>query len=534
MPEGCTVRVDGKDLDKVEIGICLDTACQTLDGDTIETGYCGMIEQDALTVTCDSLIFSIQKITRCGCKSYGEGEQVKKQVEKNVVVIEGQIYLVTFEGDAQVRRQPWTEISFSVNGATHTSLPSGEFMFGTERTGDIMTLIFSAKASDSYMPHIATLLLIEGVTSYFVTVKLPPRPKPFSIHLAEGDYILSGSSHLDSALVISVPALSFVDANGVELEEEIDVFVSFMTQKMAIDLAAGDFKYIDEDGFPQRLVTYGVINMQAMTKAGEELQLSRDLDLYIDSEAVGISQGNIDDTCTWQIDEDTGFWRNCEPIAGGISRKKRQSNRDLTAVLKPGYRTYWNLDRVNFVELCEVLVVPYDLCVIEPQPGVQIEVQSILTGGGWSRDIRTTDADGKACAWVECGSYFEIFEQSGKYVPTSSHCLPETFNFKNELVDKIMHVYGETPTIATILGGLEGPVHVEGSKTCPDTHKAQLDFQCQVNNGTHHFQLQEKAKSQTSNSNNNCIDHPNFHDDRICYIRVKVEVSECDIQTLLH
>ena len=530
MPEGCTVRVGGQYVDKVDVGRCMDTGCQRMHINTIKTGCCGMVEQEALSVTCNDLTFTIQKITQCGC-----GPCV---TEKQAVVVEGQIYLVTFKGDAHFLNKPWTEISFAVNGDTHTSLPSGEFMLGTERRSDVLTLIFLPNITDTYMPHIVSLSLIDGVSRYFVTVKLPPRPPPLTLNAAEDNLILSSPTQEDSPLVIEVPANSFVDANGDTVQDDIMVFVTFMNQNSSLELAPGDFMYIDEDGFRQRLITYGVINMQAMTEGGDELHLSGDLSMKIDAAALGMSQENIDDTCTWQIDKDTGFWRNCAPLIGaGNARKKRQLTGVLSSVLNAGGRPYWNLDRSHFAELCEVLVVPYDFFGIEPQPGVQIQVHSLVTGNGIarSRDIRTTDGDGKACAWVECSNNFEIFEQSGKYVPTFTHCLPNTFNFQNQLVGSIMHIYGKAPSAASITGGLEGPVHVEASKTCPNTHKKQLNFDCLLNIGKHHFQLKDKDKSQSSNiiTPTNSLDHPSFRDGRVCYIRVKVEVSYLYLIALL-
>ena len=526
LPAGCTVSIDGDDENTVDIGKCKDTACQSLNVSTVENGCCGAAEHEELDVTCNiasnALSFTVQQITRCGC-----GQCVS---EKQVVTIRGQIYLVAFEDNNQVLSQPWKAISFVVNGITHTALPSGEFTIGAERTSDAICLIFSPTATDTYMPHLMTLSLIDGVSSYSVTVKLPPKPAPLTLNTTEENLILSGPSLDESPLVIKVPANSFVDANGVPYQGEIDVFVTFMNPNSSLDLAPGEFTYIDEDGFRRRLITYGVINMLAMTKEGEELHLSGDLQVNIDDAALGMSPENVGDTSTWQIDPETGFWKNPEPLSGdGNSRKKRQLNAPLTSVLNTGGRHYWNLDRTHFAELCEVLVVPYDFFGVEPVVGVQIQVHALVTGDGRakSRDIRTTDEEGKACAWIECGNNFEIFEASGEYVPTGGHCLPPTFIFQNALDNGITHIYGLAPTAAQIAAASEGPVHLEAADTCEVIVKQQLDFVCMLPPPYYHFQLKAQTPSQAATLDilSGATAHQNFHDGRVCFIRIAFQVS---------
>ena len=503
----------------------MDTSCQKLKKSSVVEGCCGAVRQDELSVTCNLFSFPVQKITRCGCGSC--------VTEKQFVTIRGQIYLVTFQEDSQVLNQPWKPISFVVNGNRHTALPSGEFEIVAERITDVVSLIFNPTATDTYMPQLVTLSLIDDVSSYFVTAKLPPRAAPLPLDTTKDNQILSGPTLEDSPLVIQVPANSFVDANGDAVEEEIDLFVTFVDSKSSLELAPGEFTYIDEDGFRQRLITYGVVNMQAMTKGGDELQLSGGLQMDIDATALGMSTENVDDTSTWQIDEDTGFWNNPVPLSSGggsgSSRKKRQTlNAPLTSVLNAGGRPYWNLDRSHFAELCEVLVVPYNFFGVEPVPGVRIEVHSLVTGDGIarSRDIRTTDANGKACAWVECGNNFEIVEPSGEYVPTNRHCLPDSFTFQNALDGGIMHIYGLAPSAQQLAGNSEGPVHLEATGTCPALVKQQLDFACQLQQPYYHFQLKAQTLNQAQTLDRlNGNTHPNFHDGRVCYIRVAFQVS---------
>ena len=505
----------------------MDTSCQRLNVDTVDEGCCGAVEQEALSVTCKLLSFLVQRITRCGCGSC--------VTEKQFVTIRGQIYLVTFEGDTHVLNRPWMPISFVVNGITHTALPSGEFEIVAERITDVVSLIFSPTASDTYMPHILTLSLRDEVATYVVTVKLPPRPAPLTLDTTKDNQILSGPTQDDSPLVIQVPANSFVDANGDPVEEEIDVFVTFMNSNSSLSLAPGEFTYIDEDGFHQRLITYGVINMQAMKKSGDELQLSGDLQMEIDATALGMSPENVDDTATWQMDEDTGFWKNPVPLTGGgggggNSRKKRQMPYPpLQSVLNAGGRLYWNIDAIHTDQLCKVVVVPYDSFGIEPVSGIQIEVHSLVSrfGLGRYRDVQTTDANGKACAWVECGNNFEIFASSGDYDPTDRHCLPQSFIFQNALDTGIMHIYGLAPTAQQLAGNSQGPVHLAATGTCQSLVKQQLDFACILpppNNFHFQFQNQQRVLAQTIAPLNENI-HPNFHDGRVCFIRLAFQVS---------
>ena len=530
LPGGCTVNIEGQDMDKVDVGRCMDTSCQRLNVDTstVDEGCCGAVEQDELNVTCNLLSFPVQKITRCGCGSC--------VTEKQFATIRGQIYLATFEGGAHVLNQPLAPISFVVNGITRTASPSGEIKIGAERITDVVSLIFSPTALDTYMPHIVTLSLIDGVSIYFVTVKLPPKPAPLTLDTTKDNQILSGATQDDSPLVIQVPANSFVDANGDGVEEEIDVFVTFMNQESSLELAPGEFAYIDEDGFRRRLATYGVINMQAMTKSGDELQLSGDLQMDIDATALGMLE-NVDDTYTWQMDEKTGFWKNPVHLigGGGNSRKKRQTlNPPLQSVLNAGERPFWNLDLIMYGSACKVVVVPYDFFGVEPVPGVQIIVLSMVTDYGFdvrTRDIVTTDANGKACAYVECGDNFEIFEPSGDYKPTDNHCLPQSppFIFQNELDpgNGTIHIYGLAPTVNEVTGSSQGPIHLAATGICSALVKQQLDFTCMLPPPYYHFQFQAnstKSPAQTLDILNG-FNPGSLHDGRVCFVRLAFEVS---------
>ena len=222
--------------------------------------------------------------------------------------------------------------------------------------------------------------------------------------------------------------------------------------------------------------------MQAMTKSGDELQLSGDLQLEIDTTALGMSPENVDDTATWQMDEDTGFWKNPVPLTGGgggNSRKKRQTlNPPLLSVLQAGVVNYWNMDAIRIDQLCRVVVVPYDFFGVEPVSGIQIEVHSLVSrfGLGRYRDVQTTDADGKACAWVECGNNFEIFASSGDYDPTNNHCLPQSFIFQNALDTGIMHIYGLAPTATT---------RRKFTRPCSSCSNWHVSIDCQAATGLH-------------------------------------------------
>ena len=529
LPAGCTVNVEGNDTDEVDMGRCMDTSCQRLNVGAVEEGCCGAVEQNELIVICKLVSFPLQKITRCGC-----GPCV---TEKQFVTIRGQIYLVTLEGDTQILNQPWMSISFVVKNITHTALPSGEFEIVAKRITDVVSLIFNPTANETYMPQLVTLSLIDGVSSYFVTVKLAPRPAPLTLDTTKDNKILSGPTQEDSPLLIQVPANSFVDVNGDPVKEEIDVFVTFMNSNSSLRLAPGEFTYIDQDGFRQRLITYGVVTMQAMTKSGDELQLSGDLQMEIDATALGMSPENVDDTSTWQMDEDTGFWKNPVPLTGGgggNSRKKRDiPDAPLMSVLKAGAYITWNVDRSHFAELCEVLVVPYDFFGVEPVPGVQIEVYSILPGKSYNQgDRRTTDVHGKACAWVECGSPFEIVEPSENHIPTSSHCLPSSqiFLFQN-LPDNAgrWHIFGLAPDASTLQGSPSslGPVHLEAAGICPALLKQHLDFKCLLPPPYYHFQLKARSVNQAATfALLTTMGNTQFYDGRVCFIRVAIQVSD--------
>ena len=513
LPQGCTVAVNGADVTSVDVGRCGGESCVT-STDQSAGQCCGVVEYQDLFATCEEVSTTVRQVLSCGC---GVCDNTP-----DVITVSGQINLVSFVGDQEVLTAPTEAITFTVGDTTYTSLPGGTFTFSVTRSSITLALIFSAAASDTFLPHVATISLMDDVTSYSITVNLPPRPDPVTIDPTVENAFFSGVTADASTFTVVTPPNSFVDANGDLVTEPVDVVFSFLDPTDLNDLAVapGSFINVDDEGNTQFLQSYGILSMAAFSSTdGEIVTLTGELLLEINSIALGLTQAQIDATSLWVLDPITGFWGNPQPLGSLVGgRRKRQAGADTSAILGGSGLTIWNLAQSAFTSTCEVSIVAYDFSGTAFVSGIQIQIIS----AGTRLDF-TTDTQGKVCGYVECGSDFEIYEPSGAYSPPNTgHCVPGTVTFNNALDGGIVHIYS-TANAASI--SALGPVY-DSSGTCSATTSASYDFSCTP--GLYfHFQVQAVAEISLAMDGlflGGAADE--FTEGRACFVRTEITVSK--------
>lgn len=510
LPLGCTANIGGTQQQQITIGRCINHAC------SVDGGFgslcCAAIEHEVTRMTCGDIISSISNPTKCGCVTCTD------DLDQNVITINGRIFIVTYDGSGEeILTPPGLPIIFTVGSTEHTAVPGGIFTFSMEREGDAVTLLFTPGPADNYMPHLAFLTLVDGVTEYFMTVKLTPPPFGLQLDPAEENRIPADTLNL----TLVIPKNSFVDQDGKALDENVDVHVKFTDPRdtSSLGLAAGRFSFLDDEGFEQRLRTYGVINMLARTQSGEQALLSGDMVLEIDADGLGLSEESMPNTATWSIDVKTGQWITPHYLSDAGGRRKKRQGGPLHSVIDSGLPLY-NLDESHFGDLCEVSVFAWDFFKVTPKPGVTIEVHSEADQGDCvcrTKHVAATDASGKMCGWVECGNEIEIFAQSANYWPDPLHLLPlfPPFPYANQPTTG--HVWSKAPALIDIMPG-EGPVHEEATAMC--SLSSEFDY---------HFQFVKTTPGFAPGGGGFRLPGPQMrvlsHDGRVCYVRATFNIA---------
>ena len=409
LPQRCTVAVNGADVTSVDVGRCGGESCVT-STDQSAGQCCGVVEYQDLFAKCGEVEIIVRQVLSCGCGACDN--------TPDVITVSGQINLVSFVGGQEVLTAPTEAITFTVGDTTYTSLPGGTFTFSVTRSSTTLALIFSPAASEMYLPHVATVSLMDDVTSYSITVNLPPRPDPVTVDPTIENAFFSGVTADASTFTAIIPPNSFVYANGALVTEPVDVVFEFLDSRNPNDLAVapGSFTFIDDEGNPQFLESYGVFTMAAFcSTTGDIVTLTGNIQLAINSISLGMTQADIDATSIWMLSPTTGRWENPQPLSSLVGgRRKRQAGFDTSATLRASGLAIWNLEKPRLYLTCVVSVVAFDFSGTAFVSGIQIQIIS----AGLRFDFMT-DSQGKVCAFVVCGIDFEIIVPFGAYSLTA-------------------------------------------------------------------------------------------------------------------
>ena len=491
------------------MGKCPSEACARKGSpEDIDTHCCGVTETEALNVTCPYIEYEMETVTKCGCTECAASRA------KQIITVRGQVYLVGYNDQGnETLTKPGKKITFTVGTKEHTAIAGGSFAFHMEPTGMNVALKFPAK--DNYMSQVVSIDLLDDVDQYTVTVKLPPKPTPVVIDSTLESSIKSSWENHDSVYEIVIPPHSFVDSKGDIVSEEIDVYVEFMdpTDDNSLALAPGEFSFQDDEGLERSLVTYGLINMAATTKSGEEVQQSGDLVLEIDADSLGLTQEDIADTYLWQADLDSGGWINPSPLIPS-TRLTRKANQ-LQSVIHSGLPIV-NIDRQHWADECYVMVRVRGHRNVKSIDGQMFDIHTKASGDCICRvqTTETSNAEGLICGLVECGNDFEIVSQSTGLEPNNHH-LPDDFLFS---ITDDHHVLGRAPSDENITDD-KGPVH--RGETCQEIDKVP------TNKKYHYFQFQEISPSGIGSISE-------FNDKRSCLVRTYFMVTIIRQSVLLY
>ena len=269
-----------------------------------------------------------------------------------------------------------------------------------------------------YMEEYAELTVVlpfrKGTTT-FHKVHLRPEVAPVEFDAEEGKTVPIAS---DKVAEVTIPANSLIDKDGNPKKGKAKVKIQFKDPRNERDVleSPGDFTTVDEDGEEQLLRTYGIFKVKVQDENGQNLGLTKNLQLNIDLEQ--LTGETFDDSAPiihlWWLDEKTGRWVDIGELKQDKELTKRRK-RQLTSRAFSGEITPENIrDAIN-------LDCSLDRCFTKlraiGQGGAGIQSAKVTSIFANPRGLaiqgylsRTTGSDGFLCISTQCNSdgYLEV------------------------------------------------------------------------------------------------------------------------------
>ena len=268
--------------------------------------------------------------------------------------------------------------------------------------------------TEEYQESTVVLPFRKGTTTFHkVHLRLEVAPVEFDAEEEKAVPIAS-----DEAAEVVIPANSLIDKNGNPKKGKAKVKIQFNDPRNETDIleSPGDFTTVDEDGEEQLLRTYGVFKVKIQDENGQNLELTKNLQLNIDIEKMTGEKFNESEPLPhlWWLDEKTGRWVDAGELKQNNEVAKRPKRRLRSRAFsgeigRENIRNAYNLD------------TSYDRCFTKlraiGQGGAGIpnaRVTSIFMNPR-GRAIqgylsRTTDSNGFRCISTQCNSdgYLEV------------------------------------------------------------------------------------------------------------------------------
>ncbi len=413
-----------------------------------------------LQVECDGFSYEVNQVASCECARCDDNKKV------------------TVTGRASSGGADVTDVHVLYDDVNY-DVTNSQFLFeATPRAGII---VFQVKSS-SFMPRLVTLDVNEGVAQVYVEVSLVVRPSPDVVDAATGAKLQVVTPGMSSAVSVTIPPGAFQDKNGDPVSGNVNVFLSISDPRLpdGLDSASGQFTFQDSEGDTRLLKTFGVVTLLAEDTNGNEVYLSGKATMTLNTDAMGLTVG--ESVSLWVIDGASGTWRKTVDMMTG-SRRRRRRQASMGSTLTGQTAIPRNVPVVN----CDV-PVPRPFCFVAvyvyfgsdfsvPMPGERVTATGFdsETGVASFQNTATTDQNGRACLFVDCGTKYllKMFSRGGITVhPT--HSLPVGFPFANVFNGV---TFTTTPP-ANQADYANGPVFInqEFSSACPATPRFFFKF----------------------------------------------------------
>ena len=415
LPQTCTDIVTGKT--KVNVGRCNDIPCTTRSSSVSRDKCCLPSETTPVEVQCNGTSYKINQVTSCACAECANDDRV---------MVNGAVKA----GGAA------TNTAYVIKDGIRNNVVDGQFSF--ETVPQAGRIVFQVQ-SDTFMPQLVTLDVVEGVTERYVEVSLTPKGIPHVVDAGTGaqhDVVTPGMS---SAVSVRIPPNSFQDKNGNAVSGDVDVFLTFSDPRLpdGISSAPGQFTYEDAEGDRQALETRGVVTLKAQYQNGDEVFVSGKVTLKFDADALAIASG--ESFSLWNIDGATGKWKKSGDLTSASSRRRRRQVTPTNGTVEgeteiPLDAPYLNCDRsVLRGRACSIDVhVYYGGDWYTPLAGEHVTAYILEYGLFIGSTGGVTDKNGKACLLVLCGlEHIVVLKSNDGVLVHQTHNLPTGFDFTN-------------------------------------------------------------------------------------------------------
>ena len=422
LPPTCTDIATGKT--KVNVGRCNDVPCITRSSSVSRDKCCLPSGTSPVEVQCDGTSYKINRVTSCACAECANDDRV---------MVNGAVKA----GGAA------TNTAYVMKGGIRRSnVVDGHFSF--ETVPQAGRIVFQVQ-SDTFMPQLVTLDVVEGVTEMYVEVSLTPKGIPHVVNAGTGAQLDVVTPGMASAVSMGIPPNSFQDKSGNAVSGNVDVFLTFHNPVLPSGLmiiygivsAPGRFTFEDSEGETRPLETRGVVTLKAQYQNGDEVFVSGKVNLKFDADALAIANG--EPFSLWNIDGSTGKWKKSGDLTSAVSRRRRRQVTPTNDTVDGDTEIPLDVPFIN----CDRPVLRERACSIDVH---------VYYGGEWSTPLAgetvyayvienglfigvftgVTDKNGKACILVFCGlAHIVILKSNDGVMVHPTHNLPTGFDFTN-------------------------------------------------------------------------------------------------------
>ena len=412
LPPTCTDIASGKT--SVNVGRCNDVPCITRSSSESRNKCCLPSGTSTVEVQCDGTSYKIHQVTSCACAECANGD---------LVLVNG---VVKAGGLA-------TNTAYVMKDGVRNNAVDGQFSFETAPQAG--RIVFQVQ-SDTFMPQLVTLDVVEGVTEMHVEVSLTPKGIPHVVNAGTGAQLDVVTPGMSSAVSVRIAPNSFQDKNGNAVSGDVDVFLTFSDPRLpdGISSAPGQFTFEDSEGETRPLETRGVVTLKAQYQNGDEVFVSGKVTLTFNADALAIAGG--EPFYLWNIDGATGKWKKSGELTSTSNRRRRRQVTDKVEgeIEIPLVAPYMNCDRsVLRGRACSIDVhVYYGGDWSTPLAGETVFGYILEFGLFIGSVTGVTDKNGKACLLVVCGlEHIIVLKSSEGVLVHQTHDLPTGFDFTN-------------------------------------------------------------------------------------------------------
>ena len=208
LPPTCTDVASGKT--SVNIGRCNNFPCITRSSSVSRNKCCLPSGTSPVQVHCDGTSFKINQVTSCACAECANDD---------IVLVNGAVKA----GGAA------THTAYVMKDGIRNNVRDGQFSF--ETVPQAGRIVFQVQ-SDTFMPQLVTLDVVEGVTEMYVEVSLTPKGIPHVVNAGTGAQLDVVTPGMSSAVSVRIPPNSFQDKTGNEVSGDVDVFLTFADPRL--------------------------------------------------------------------------------------------------------------------------------------------------------------------------------------------------------------------------------------------------------------------------------------------------------------